>query len=98
MTYDAHVRIVYIYIEVTFTTTPENTTVCSGSDVTISCGHVIALVLPVTWIINGTSFDQEKLFFNPLYQLNNTLNPMRNSLTVFKPGARRPAAGARLVS
>ena len=40
-------------------------------------------VLPVTWIINGTSFDQEKLIFNPLYQLNNTLNPMRNPLTVF---------------
>ena len=50
---------------------------------TISCGHVIAPVLPFTWIINGTSFNQEELFFNPLYQLNNTLSPMRNSLTVF---------------
>ena len=72
-----------VLLEVTFTTPPENTTVCSGSDVTISCGHVIAPVLPVTWKINGTSFDQGKLFFSPLYQLNNTLSPMRYSLTVF---------------
>ena len=60
----------------------ENTTVCRGSDVTISCGHVSATSLPVTWIINGTSLDQE-LLNSPLYQLNNLTSPMRASLTMF---------------
>ena len=51
-----------ILLEGIFTTPPENTTVCRGSDVIISCGHMIAPARPVTWIINGTSFDQEYLF------------------------------------
>ena len=72
-----------ILLEGIFTTPPENTTVCRGSDVTISCGHMIASARPVTWIINGTSFDQEDLFFSPLYQPNNLTTPIRNSLTVF---------------
>ena len=72
-----------VLLEGTFTTSPENTTVCRGSDVTISCGHVIAIARPVTWIINGTSFDQEEIFFSPLYQQNNQTIPISNSLTVF---------------
>ena len=66
-----------------FTTPPENTTVFRGSDVTISCGHVTATLLPVTWIINGTSFDQEVIHNSPLYQQNNNTTPIANSLTVF---------------
>ena len=66
-----------------FTTPPENTTVCRGSDVTISCGYVTTSVLPVTWIINGTSFTQEEILFSPLYQQNNSTTPIANSLTVF---------------
>ena len=50
---------------------------------TISCGHVIATVQPVTWIINGTSFTQEEILNSPLYQLNNPISPMSISLTVF---------------
>ena len=65
------------------TTPPENTTVCRGSDVTISCGHVTATLLSVTWIINGTSFTQEKIVNSPLYQLNNLISPPTVSLTVF---------------
>ena len=65
------------------TTPPENTTVCKGSDVTISCGHVTATALPVTWIINGTSFDQDEIHFSPLYQQNSQTIPTANSLTVF---------------
>ena len=75
---------IYIYIgDVIFITPPENTTVCRGSDVTISCGHVIATALPVSWIINGTLFTQEEIHFSPLYQLNNSTTPTSNSLTVF---------------
>ena len=59
-----------------FTTLPENTTVFRGSDVTISCGHVIVEAKPVTWIINGTSFDQEELYLSPLYQQNNNTTPI----------------------
>ena len=69
--------------DVTITTPPENTTVCRGSNVTISCGHVTAIALPVTWIINGTSFDQQKILNSPLYQLNRQSTPTENSLTVF---------------
>ena len=65
------------------TTPPENTTVCRGSDVTISCGYGSATAFPVTWISNGTSFTQEEIFFSPLYQQNNNNTPIANSLTVF---------------
>ena len=65
------------------TTPPENTTVCRGSDVTMSCGYVTASVLPVTWIINGTSFTKEEIFFSPSYQQNNNTAPIAKSLTVF---------------
>ena len=62
---------------------PENTTVSRGSDVTISCGHVTATALSVTWIINGTSFAQEEIVNSPLYRLNNPASPPTLSLTVF---------------
>ena len=74
----------YTYIgDVIITTPPENTTVCRGSDVTISCGHVTAIAIPVTWIINGTSINQEEIHFSPLYQQNSPTTPIANSLTVF---------------
>ena len=57
----------YIYLVETISKPPENTTVSRGSDVTISCGHVTANTLPVTWIINGTSFTQEEIMNSPLY-------------------------------
>ena len=50
---------------------------------TISCGHVTATALPVTWIINGTSFTLEEIHFSPLYQQNSLTTPTANSLTVF---------------
>ena len=62
---------------------PENTTACRGSNVIISCGYVRATALPVTWMINGTSFDEETLENSPLYQLNNPGHPSLYSLTVF---------------
>ena len=49
----------------------------------ISCGYGSASALPVTWIINGTSFDQQEIVNSPLYQLNNPLSPSTLSLTVF---------------
>ena len=76
---------VYMYVlaVVTITTPPGNATVFRDSNVTISCGHVIATARPVTWIINGTSFDQEEIYNSPLYQQNNNTTPIGNSLTVF---------------
>ena len=63
---------------------PENTTVCRSTEVTISCGYASATAVPVTWIINGMSFDEASLMDNPLYQLDNpTINPPLYSLTVF---------------
>ena len=50
---------------------------------TISCGHVTANAIPVTWIINGTSFGQQELVNSPLYQQNRQSTPTANSLTVF---------------
>ena len=50
---------------------------------TISCGYGGATALPVTWIINGTSFTQEEIVNSPLYQLNNPTSPMTHSLTLF---------------
>ena len=62
---------------------PENTTVSRDSNVTISCGYQSATALPVTWIINRTSFTQQEVVDSPLYQLNNPLSPNTHSLTVF---------------
>ena len=62
---------------------PENTIVCIGSDVNINCGYLSASALPVTWIINGTSFNQQEIVNSPLYQLNNPSSPTTLSLTVF---------------
>ena len=69
-------------VSVTITTPPENTTVCRGSDVTISCGYNSTNALPVTWIINGTSFSSEEIVDSPLYWLNDLGNPKTLSLTV----------------
>ena len=68
---------------VTIAAPPENITVCRGSDVNISCGYGSSTALPVKWIINGTSFDQQEVANSPLYQLNNPIRPMTFSLTVF---------------
>ena len=80
--------VMHTYVDVlsvvTITTPPENTTVCRGSDVIISCGHVIDMQRPVVWIINGTSVSQEQIFFSPfLYRQNRQGTPTENSLTVF---------------
>ena len=68
---------------VIITRPPENTTVCRGSNVTISCGYSSGRALPVTWIINGTSFTQQEVVDSPLYQLINPASPNALSLTVF---------------
>ena len=49
----------------------------------ISCGYRSATALLVTWIINGTSFDQQEIMNSSLYQLNNPFNAVEVSLTVF---------------
>ena len=72
-----------IHPVVIITRPPENTTVCGGSDVNISCGYQWATALPVTWIINGTSFTQQEIMNSLLYQLNNPNTPTTLSLTVF---------------
>ena len=69
---------------VTITTPPaESARTCRGDNVTISCGYNSTTALPVTWIINGTSFTQQEVVDSPLYQLNNPNTPMIHSLTVF---------------
>ena len=73
----------YIGVVTFFTLPPQNTTVCRDSDVTIPCEHMIVMPKPVAWVINGTSFDQEEVVRSPLYQLNNSTQPTRISLTVF---------------
>ena len=73
--------------DVVITRPPENTTACRGSDVTISCEHLTNTALPVTWIINGTSIDQQEILNSPLYQQNRVATPTANSLTVFSINA-----------
>ena len=68
---------------VTIVVPPENVTVSRGSNVTISCGYGSASALPVTWIINGTSFTQREVVDSPLYQLNDPHSPRTVSLIVF---------------
>ena len=67
----------------TITKPPENTTACRGSNVNINCGYSGSRALPITWIINGTSFTLQEVVDSPLYQLNHPGSPMLVSLTVF---------------
>ena len=61
---------------------PMNRTVCKDRDVTINCGYG-NFVSPVTWIINGTSFNQSDIMNNPSYQQHNLNRPSRYSLEVY---------------
>ena len=68
---------------VTITRPPENSTACRGSTVIINCGYQSDTPLPVTWIINGTSFTEDDIEnMNELYLLNNPTNTNALSLTV----------------
>ena len=49
----------------------------------INCGYQWPYAFPVTWIINGTSFDQSAVHDSLLYQLNDPISPTRVSLTMF---------------
>ena len=69
--------------DITITRPPENRTVNRGNDVTISCGYMTIMALPVTWVINGRSFTQQEIMNSPLYRLNFATIPMLTSLTVF---------------
>ena len=77
------VNLLMVYFVVIISTPPENTTACRGSNVTISCKYLSGPALPVTWIINGTSFDEASLMNSPLYQLNDPTTPLLYTLTVF---------------
>ena len=49
----------------------------------VRCGYAWSTRLSVTWIINGSIFDQSAIQSSPLYRLNNLGTPRRVSLTVF---------------
>ena len=68
---------------VTIIKPPENTTVCRGSNVNISCGYQSNTTLQIQWNINHTRYEQEDLLNNTLFQLNNLGNPMMVSLAIF---------------
>ena len=68
----------------TITTPPEDTTVCRGSDVTISCGYDSDTPLGVLWRLNGTTqLLQSNIINMSSYQVNNPTTPVNYSLTVF---------------
>ena len=74
----------YVHSVVTITTPPEDTTVCRGSDVTISCGYDSNTPLNVVWRINGTAhLTQSQIMNISSYQLNNPTTPVNYSLTIF---------------
>ena len=78
-----YLTILIVYFAVTITGPPLNKTVCEGSNVIISCGYQNNSTLPVTWIINGTSYSEEEITNSSMYHLNNPTIPTRYSLTVF---------------
>ena len=71
----------YIHVA-TITDPPRNTTICKGNDVTLDCGYDW-FVTPVTWIINGTSFNESTTMNSSLYQHNLRDFPSRYSFRVF---------------
>ena len=76
--------IYFVYCIVTITTPPEDTTVCRGSDVTISCGYNSDTPLDPIWTINRTTFLIQSTIMNiSSYQENNPTIPVNYSLTIF---------------
>ena len=71
-----------IYTIATIDDPPMNMTICRGSDVTINCGYGDFISF-VTWIINGTSFNQSDIMNNPSYQQHNLNRPSKYSLEVY---------------
>ena len=71
----------YMFTVVGVTRPPENTTVCRGSDVTISCGYNSTILLGTTLLINGTSLRVTD--YPLLYRQNNLTIPLSYSLTIF---------------
>ena len=68
---------------VIITSPPENITACRGNRVKISCGYHSATPLPVTWIINGTSYTEDDIMnMKSSYQLNSLATPSALSLSV----------------
>ena len=68
---------------VIITSPPENMAACRGSRVKISCGYQSATPLPVTWIINGTSYTEDDIMnMKSSYQLNSPATPSALSLSV----------------
>ena len=75
--------IYFVYCIVTITTPPEDTTVCRGSDVTISCGYDSNTLFDVVWTINGTThLTQSDIMNMSSYQVNNPTIPVNYSLTI----------------
>ena len=66
---------VYLFIVVVITRPPEDTTVCRGSDVIISCGHNSTDRFDTAWGFNGSQAMPVENF--PMYQSNN------QTLTIF---------------
>ena len=73
----------FVFCIVTITTPPEDTTVCRGSDVTISCGYDSDIPLDPVWWINASIFLQSHIMNMSSYQGNNPTTPINYSLTVF---------------
>ena len=74
----------FVYYIVTITTPPEDTTVCRGNDVTISCGYDSDTPVDVVWRINGTTqLLQSDIMNMSSYQVNNPTTPVNYSLTIF---------------
>ena len=71
-----------MYAIATIDDPPMNDTVCRGNNVIIRCGYS-GFTYPVTWIINGTSFDQSDIMNNPSYRQNNVMTPSDYSLEVY---------------
>ena len=60
----------YVFIVVVITRPPENTTVCRGSEVIVSCGHNSTTEFNTIWSINGSGFSSIAEN-DPLYRASN---------------------------
>ena len=59
----------YVFIAVVITRPPENTTVCRGSDVVISCGQNSTDPFDIIWGFNGSTLSP--IPNNPMYWASN---------------------------
>ena len=70
-------------LDLVFTNPPQNTTICAGNDINITCGYSYMVPLGAVWIIGGESFSSMDIKESSYLQLPKVNDVSDMVLTVY---------------